>query len=227
MKLAALVSGGKDSLYAAYLAKQQGHKIKYLISIISENPESYMFHVPNASFVKQQAEAMSIPLIQKRTEGEKEKELFDLTATLKKISGEIDGIVSGAVASVYQKSRIDNICESLKLKHVSPLWGKEPEKIVSSVINDGFEIIITAVAAPPLDKEWLGRKLDKRCLNELINLNRLYKISVNGEGGEYESFVLNCPLFKKRIEILDSVEHWDAKTQSGWLEFKKVKIAEK
>jgi len=227
MKLAALVSGGKDSLYATYLAQKQGHKIKYIISIISENPESYMFHVPNAVFVKQQAEAMGIELIQRITKGKKEEELFDLTAVLKKISGEIDGVVTGAVASVYQKSRIDMICESLKLKSIAPLWAANPEKIINDMINDRFEIIITAVAAPPLDKEWLGRKLNKNCLNELINLNKLYRISVNGEGGEYESFVLNCPLFNKKIEIVDSENFWDKETNSGFMQIKKMRFVKK
>lgn len=227
MKLAALVSGGKDSLYAAYLAKQQGHKIKYIISIVSENPESYMYHVPNAQLVKRQAELMGIPLIQKNTKGVKEEELVDLVKALKKISKEIDGVVTGAVASVYQKSRIDKICEALKLKSIAPLWGKDPQKVVEEIIAANFDVIIAAVAAPPLDDNWLGRKLNKSALNELINLNKLYKISVNGEGGEYESFVLDCPLFKEKIVVDASENHWDKKTNSGELYIKKIKTVSK
>jgi ABC transporter with metal-binding/Fe-S-binding domain ATP-binding protein len=227
MKLAALISGGKDSLYAAYLAKQQGHKIKYIISIVSENPESYMYHVPNAALVKRQAELMGVPIIQKNTKGVKEKELTDLVKALKKIKNEIDGVVTGAVASVYQKSRVDKICEVLKLKSVAPLWGKEPEKVVEGLINDNFDVIITAVAAPPLDENWLGRKLNKNALNELLNLNKLYKISVNGEGGEYESFVTDCPMFKEKIIVEESENHWDKKTSSGVLEIKKIKTVKK
>ncbi|MEM7819272.1 MAG: TIGR00289 family protein [Candidatus Aenigmatarchaeota archaeon] len=227
MRLAALLSGGKDSLYSMYLAKKHGHKIKYIISIISENPESYMFHVPNIEFVKQQAKAMQIPIIQKMTKGIKEEELLDLEKVLKKIRKNIDGVVTGAVASVYQKTRIDKICEVLELKSIAPLWNTNPEKILNNMLNENFDILITAVAAPPMDENWLGRKLDKRCLNELINLNKLYRISINGEGGEYETFVLDCPLFKSKIEILDYENFWDKKTNSGFMQFKKIKLVKK
>jgi predicted ATP pyrophosphatase (TIGR00289 family) len=162
-------------------------------------------------------------LIQKKTEGEKEKELLDLRKAIEKIKNHIDGIVTGAVASIYQKSRIDTICADLGLKSMAPLWGKEPVEIINGMLDSKFDIIITAVAAPPMDENWLGRKLNKNCMIELINLNKLYKISINGEGGEYETFVLDCPLFKKKIEILDSVAHWDKKAQSGFMEIKKMR----
>ena len=95
MKLAALLSGGKDSLYAAYQCN--AHEIKYVISVISENPESYMFHVPNIHLVEEQASLMGIPYLQAQTKGEKEKELDDLRAVLQAAC--IDGVVTGAVAS--------------------------------------------------------------------------------------------------------------------------------
>src|SRR3989338_11593333 len=158
MKLAALVSGGKDSLYAAYLAGKK-HEIKYIISIVSENPESYMFHVPNIHLVEEQANLMDIPLIKKKTKGVKEDELKDLEGVLSTIADEIGGIVTGAVASNYQKNRIDKICEKLKIKSVASLWHKNPERLIKDMIKDKFEIIITAVAAPPLDEKWLRREI--------------------------------------------------------------------
>ncbi len=221
MKVDALISGGKDSMYATYLAIKSGLDVKYVVSVISRNPESYMFHVPNIELTKYQAKAMGIPLIQETTEGIKEEELEDLKKALEKIRDEIDGVVTGAVQSNYQKQRIDKICNELGLKSVAPLWQKNPLELIKQMVADGFEIIITAVAAPPLDEKWLGRRIDD-CLNELIELNRKNKIHVGGEGGEYETFVLNCPLFNKKIEILDSVKHWDAKIRSGWLEIKKI-----
>lgn len=227
MKLAALVSGGKDSIYAAYLANQEGHDIKYIVCVVSENPESFMYHVPNVHLVEQQAKAMDIAFIRKTTKGIKEDELKDLENALREIKDRIDGVVTGAVASVYQKSRIDEICMRLGLESIAPLWAMEPEKVVSGIIDAGFDVIITAVAAPPLDEEWLGRKLDKRCLNELMNLSKIYGIHPLFEGGEGETLVLLCPLFRKKIRILDSVRHWDKKTRSGWLEIKKVRLVDK
>jgi len=229
MRLAALVSGGKDSLYAAYLAikdHEAANEIKYIVSIISENPESYMFHVPNAALVAKQAESMQLPLIQKSTKGEKEKELNDLKNVLAEIRNEIDGVVAGAIESNYQKKRIEHICSELDLQLIAPLWHKEPAELLRSMLSAGFEIIITAVAAPPLDEKWLGRKIDEQCISDLIKLNKNYGIHIAFEGGEAESFVLFCPMFNKRVDILDSTKHWDVNTRAGWLEIKKVRLVD-
>lgn len=212
MKIAALVSGGKDSLYAAYLAKAD---ISYIISVISENPESYMFHVPNAALVEKQAQAMGIPLIQKTTKGEKEAELEDLKAAISE--AHVDAIVGGAVASVYQKERLEKLCNELGIKLIAPMWHKDPESLLRQMLADGFEIIITAVGAPPLDEKWLGRKIDSAMINELVELNKKHGIHIMGEGGEFETFVLNCPLFKKKLNITDSEKMWEEKTKSGWI----------
>ncbi len=224
MNLAALVSGGKDSLYALYLAgKKNG--IKCVVSVASENPESYMFHVPNVHLVAEQAKAMGIELVMKATRGEKEKELDDLKAVLRELEG-IDGIVTGAIESNYQKQRIDKICRELGLKSIAPLWHKSPENLLKAMIRDGFEIIITAVAAPPLDEDWLGRRIDEECVEELVELNKKYGIHPCGEGGEYESLVLDCPMFSKKLVVTKAEKHWDAKSRSGYMVVD-AKLAEK
>jgi ABC transporter with metal-binding/Fe-S-binding domain ATP-binding protein len=227
MRLAALLSGGKDSMYALFLAKKMGHEVRYIVSMLSENPESYMFHVPNARLVKYQAQAMDIPLVTKSTHGIKERELKDLKGSLEEIKDGIDGVVTGAVESEYQKSRIDKICSELGIKSLAPLWHKDPEKMIREMLLCGFEIIITAVGAPPLDRSWLGRNMDEKCLRELVELNKKYGIHVSGEGGEYESFVTDSPLFKKRIEVASSVNEWDEKTNSGVMRINEVRLIDK
>jgi predicted ATP pyrophosphatase (TIGR00289 family) len=149
--------------------------------------------------------------------------LEDLKKVLWKIK-KIDGIVSGAIASNYQKSRIDKICNELGLKHLSPLWQENQEKVLEEEIRAGFEIVIIGVFAEGFNKSWLGRKIDDKAIKELLELNKKFGISVSGEGGEYESFVKYCPLFKKKIEILNSEIYWDSKTNSGYLIPKKVKL---
>ena len=126
MKCAVLFSGGKDSTYAAYLEQKKGNILSCLISIYSENPESYMFHTPSINKVEKQAEVMQIPLLIRKTKGEKEKELEDLESAIKKAIEKygIEGIITGAVDSVYQASRIKNICDKLKLTCLNPLWRK-------------------------------------------------------------------------------------------------------
>ena len=206
MKCAVLFSGGKDSTFATYLAKKQGYEITCLISIFSENKESFMFHTPSISKTKKQAKVMNIPLIIQRTKGKKELELKDLEKAIKKAKKKfkIEVIVTGAVESVYQASRVQKICDKLELECFNPLWQKSQFEILSDLIKNKFKVIITGVFAYPLDESWLGRKIDKKFIKEVKELNEKYKINPAGEGGEFESFVLDCPLFKKPLKIIDS-----------------------
>jgi len=179
MKLASLFSGGKDSAYALYMAQQSGYNVGYLVSIFSENKYSYMYHTPNIFLVEKLSEALNISLIKKTTKGEKEKELEDLKDVLKTL--DIDGVVSGAIVSTYQKTRIDKICNQLGIKSFAPLWGRNQTELIKEIMRNGFEIIITGVSALGLDETWLGRKIDDECVKDLITLNEKYKINVSGE----------------------------------------------
>ena len=226
MKLAVLFSGGKDSAYAMHKAMED-NEVVCLISLLSENRESYMFHTPNIELTKLQAEAIGLPLIQKVTKGIKEDELEDLKAAISEaveMSG-IDGIVTGAVKSVYQSERIQNICDDLGLKCLNPIWHMDEEKLLNDLIENGFKVIISGVFAYPLDKSWLGRIIDKNIIEDLVKLQEKYEISPAGEGGEIETTVLDAPFFMKALEVTDSEVHW--KGDSGWLEVKKIRLADK
>ncbi|MEE8167474.1 MAG: diphthine--ammonia ligase [Candidatus Hydrothermarchaeales archaeon] len=224
MKLAALTSGGKDSLFAAYIMHSQGFKIKYLLTVLPERSDSYMFHHPSVRLTSYQARAMGIPRLTKGTEGEKEKELEDLKALISSVKGEIEGVVSGALFSKYQKQRVDAICEALNLRSFAPLWHKDPEMLLREMLDAGFEIIITAVAAMGLDENWLGRRIDERCIEDLKDLHKKYKIHICGEGGEFESLVLDMPLFKQRLEIVKARKECGI---SGTYAIEQVKLVNK
>ena len=206
MKLASLISGGKDSIYSLNWALQQGWDIKCLITIKSENKHSYMFHTPNINVVQKQSEAIGLPLIYANTKGEKELELEDLKKALQlaKEKYEIDGIILGAVASDYQEERFNRICAELNLKVYSPLWHKNQKDLLLKMIEEGFDIRISQIAALGFTKNWLGRKLDMQAYQELIELNKKYGTNIMGEGGEYESLVINAPFFKHPIIIKNS-----------------------
>jgi len=224
MNVAVLFTGGKDSTYSLYLAMKI-HNVKYLVTISSRNPESFMFHTPNIKLTKLQAKLIRIPIIFRETMGIKEQEVKDLKNALKKLN--IDCVVSGAIASNYQKTRVDRICKELKLKHIAPLWHKDPAEILNNMVNQKFEIIITSVAAPPMNESWLGRTIDKDCVNDLIKLNKEFGINISGEGGEYETLVLDCPLFSKKISIIESKKYWDRKTQSSELKIRNADCGRK
>lgn len=207
MKLGILLSGGKDSLYAAYIAKKEGNELTCAITIASKNKDSFMFHTPTIENTYVQAESMGMPIIIQKTEGNKEDELKDLKKAIAKAVKEykIEGVVTGAIQSVYQSTRIQNICNELKIECFNPLWQKDEIPYLGELIENKFEVIITSVAAYPLDKEWLGKYIDKKFLKEILPLVKKYKIHPAGEGGEFETFVLNCPLFKKPLKIKSNI----------------------
>jgi len=205
MKCAVLFSGGKDSAFAAYLVKKIGYDISCLISVISENPESYMFHTPSITKVKKQSTVMNIPLLTQKTKGKKEEELKDLENAIYKAKKEfnIDSVVTGSIESAYQASRIQKICVSQKVECFNPLWQKDQFELLNDLIKYNFKIVIIGVFAYPLDRSWLGREINQKFIKDISTLYHEYKINPAGEGGEFETFVLNCPLFSNELKISD------------------------
>ncbi|MEK6878216.1 MAG: diphthine--ammonia ligase [Nanoarchaeota archaeon] len=179
MKLGVLFSGGKDSTLALLMAKKMGYEIACLISIKSENKDSFMFHTPSISAVEKQAEVMGIPIVIQKTKGDKEEELKDLEEAIKKAikKYKIQGIVTGAVESVYQSSRIQKVCDKLNIECFNPLWQKDQVDLLNELIENKFEVIVVGVAVEGLSKDWLGRKIDKKMINELKELNKRYGIN--------------------------------------------------
>ena len=206
MRLASLFSGGKDSVYATFLASQEG-ELAYLVTINPRRDDSWMFHTVNLHLVPLLAEAQELKLVTVESGGEKEKELQDLQQALGVL--DIDGIVTGAIASSYQKERVDAICNELGLAHVSPLWGRSSPGLLDEVIKEGMKVVVTTVAAMGLDMRWLGRVLDWDAAVELKELGLRHGFDVCGEGGELETLVVDAPWFRKRLEIVKARNEWD------------------
>jgi len=225
MKVVTLFSGGKDSTYALWYAQMQGWDVEALVTVFPNNPDSWMFHYPALKWTHLQAEAAGLKQVCVATSGVKERELEDLGRALEtlKNSNGIEGIVSGAIASEYQRTRLDNLCEKLGLRSFAPLWHKNEEQLVCDEIEAGFEIIVTACSALGLDEKWLGKTLRAKELKELLELRRKYGLSVAFEGGEAETFTLAGPVFKKRLSVTKSTRHWAG--GSGYLELEEVRLA--
>lgn len=209
MKSAVLFSGGKDSVMALNYAINNGDDVEYLLSIKSENDESYMFHVPNIHLTDLISQAVEIPIIEVKTPGVKEEELEDLKEGFKQLKElGIEAIYTGALFSTYQKSRIEKLTEELDLKAISPYWHKDPKEYMDLVIDSGFKVIISGVFAEGLDESWLGRIIDKQALSELEKISEKTYLNLAFEGGEAETLVIDGPIFKKRIEILKADIDW-------------------
>ncbi len=210
MRGVVLYSGGKDSNLALWYATQQGWNILCLLAVHPKKTDSYMFHHPNIQWVKLQAETMGYPLETITVGGVKEVEVHELQQGLDKLKKQlkIDGVISGAIQSKYQKSRIDQICENLEIQSLAPLWMKDPETLLREVVKLGFKIIIISCSAQGLDETWLGRLLDEQAIDEIIELSTKFGINPAFEGGEAETFVIDSPLFNQKIRILSAEKQW-------------------
>jgi diphthine-ammonia ligase len=223
MAYAALFSGGKDSAYAAHLARKSGLDVGFLVTAVPQNPESYMFHSPNAMLTALHSEALGIPLVRVETAGRKEDELGDLKKALGGLN--VDGIIAGAIASTYQMSRLEALCRELSLEFCAPLWHRPEETLLREIVGAGFECIFVSVSALGLGEEWLGRTLDREAIGGLARMHEKHGINVSGEGGEYETLVLDGPGFSKRIRIEAADKSW--KNDSGKLVVTRAVLEEK
>lgn len=206
MRLAALYSGGKDSNYALYLAQQGGHEVKVLVTLFPQEG-SWMYHVPNVRWTRLQAQALGLPqVVEEAGEGEAE-ELEALERALAR--ADVEGLVAGAVASDYQYVRVNDVCESLGLRVHAPLWRKDPHALLREYVDAGLHILIVGVSAEGMDASWLGRRLDAEACEDLAEVHERHGVHPIGEGGEFETLVLDAPNFAFRLEVRRAQKVWE------------------
>lgn len=212
MNLAALFSGGKDSTFSIYEAQNNGHVVTCLVTILAHSEDSHLLHHPNVGFSSLQAQSMGIPQIAIKVDSsDTDAELKGIRQALSEAKKEYhaEGILHGGILSEFQKTKFEGIAKDLGLQVVTPLWHKDQAQYMRLLLDSGFEFIITSVSSDGLDKSWLGKKITKDDLVKLEQLSEKYKFNLSFEGGEAETFVVNCPLFSNPIEIQDSAIFWD------------------
>lgn len=212
MKLACLFSGGKDSTFAIHLAQKQGHEVVCLLSIFTKSDESHLLHHPNLQWTKLQSESMNIPQLTASSDSEKtEDELSVLSTLLQKAKEKfnIEGLVHGGIKSQFQKEKFESLCVELDLMSLAPLWGTDPLQYMNELIDNNFNFIMITVTSDGLDDTWLGKQISKLEIEILKELSEKFKFNLNFEGGEAETFVLDCPLFSNPITINQSEKIWD------------------
>ncbi|XP_077905996.1 diphthine--ammonia ligase isoform X1 [Ictidomys tridecemlineatus] len=250
MRVVALISGGKDSCYNMMQCIAAGHQIVALANLRpdenqvgSDELDSYMYQTVGHQAIDLYAEAMALPLYRRtirgrsldigqvytKCEGDEVEDLYELLKLVKE-KEEVDGISVGAILSDYQHARVQNVCKRLNLQLLAYLWQRNQEDLLREMIASNIQAVIIKVAALGLDPDkHLGKTLDEM-EPYLLELSKKYGVHVCGEGGEYETFTLDCPLFKKKI-IVDSsevvVHSADAFAPVAYLRFLELHLEDK
>jgi len=192
-------SGGKDSCFACYLALGQGYKISHLVNFVSKEFNRVSFHGTEARLIQLQSQSIGIPLLQKQTTWNGyEQEFKEAVKSL--LPNGIKGMVFGDIYLDEHKDWVERVCGDLGIEAVEPLWNKSSEKVLTDFINAGFEAIIVSAKAELIDEGWVGRRADRDFMEYLKAKN----IDICGENGEYHTLVVSGPLFKRRIEIIET-----------------------
>jgi diphthine-ammonia ligase len=203
-------SGGKDCCQAAYQAVQQGFQISCFLNMVTNDKRRSCSHGLPARWIRLQAEAMGIPLLQQPTTFRNYEAVY--SANLAKLKS--NGVKYGVFGDIDFEPHLEwitRVCTGAGVMPLLPLWQQHQEDVARSFIDLGFEAVVVAVQADLLNEEWLGRKYDQRFLEELSAFDD--EISPCGEAGEFHTLVVDGPLFKKRIEIKSTQKekrgnHW-------------------
>lgn len=229
MKFVALISGGKDSIFNALQLVKAGHELVCLANLYPPNGnelDCYMYQSVGSEMIELIAQCLEKPLYRlpitgtpkrlemtydgKDCEGDEVEDLFELLKIVKEKHPDVVGVSSGAINSTYQKNRVENLCERLDMVSLALLWEVDQKELLNNMIESGMKSILIKVASYGLSKKNLNKTIEEM-KPELYKLNEQFGGHVCGEGGEFESLTLDCPLYKKRIVIddFDVVMHTD------------------
>ncbi|ORZ05425.1 protein E01A2.5 [Absidia repens] len=249
MKVLGLVSGGKDSAYNMMQCVAHGHEIVALANLKpptaagKDELDSYMYQTVGHDAIHFYADCMELPLYRRDitgqpiaqeseytlTHNDETEDLFFLLKEILEKHPDIKGVSVGAILSNYQRVRVEHVCERLGLTSLAYLWERNQKELLAEMVDAGVNAILIKVAAMGLKSSHLGKTLEQM-YPELCSLNDKYDLHICGEGGEYETFTLDCPLFKKRI-VLDETEvvihSDDAFAPVGYLRLKKCHLEDK
>jgi len=201
MNLVSSWSGGKDSCLACYKAIESGYQVRYLLNFISKEYKRCCFHGIKASLLNLQAELIGIPLIQREVSADMEKYETEFKAAVSEIkTKEIQGMVFGDVYLEEHRNWVERVCKDLEILPIQPLWNHTPFRVLEEFIDLGFKAIVVSCKADMFSKDFIGRVIDKDLIREL----QMRNICPCGENGEFHTFVIDGPMFKRKIEILES-----------------------
>jgi diphthine-ammonia ligase len=202
MRIVASWSGGKESCLACHKAISDGLEVSFLLNMVSEDGSRSRSHGLPAALIAAQSQAIGIPLVQRRTTWDSyELEFKDAIHELKDFK--VEGGVFGDIYVQEHKDWVNRVCRELGIEAIMPLWGRAPMDILCEFIDLGFKAVVVRTRADLLGKKWLGREIDASFVGEL---SKMSKVDLCGELGEYHTFVVDGPLFKHSIKIVESAK---------------------
>lgn len=201
MSWAALTSGGKDSILSIQKAIDSGKDVEYIVTVRPDNRDSFMFHSANLDAVAAIAKVSGMKYKEILSHGRKEEELVDLERGLASL--DVEGVIAGAIASVYQAERVKAITDRLGVLLFTPLWHMDTEVLLREV-SRRMDSIIIVTAAAGLDERFLGSHIDDDLIQRLKRVAAVHRINLAGEGGEYETLTLNAPFYSRPITYTSS-----------------------
>ncbi len=191
-------SGGKDTSLACYRAKNiDDFEVKYLLNMVSEDGKHSRSHGVSSKLLKLQAEAIGIPIVQRKTTWKTYEEEFKRAVS----DLEKDGIEAGVFGDIDLQGHrdwVERVCKEIGIRPILPLWKEEREKLLEEFIQAGFKAIVVATNADFLGEEWLGREINGKFIE---GLKAIGDVDLCGERGEYHTFVYDGPIFKNVIEF--------------------------
>lgn len=213
MRVIALLSGGKDSVCAVEVARSQGWEVVASLAMLPAQDDAWMFHTPNLGVVRAVAQALGLPLVEAPARSGPEAEVADLEAALAaaKVAFRLDGIVSGALASEYQRTRIERIGHRLGLKSLAPLWHKDPAHYLACLL--AWDVRFARTAADGVPNAWAAQRMASSHLAAMAA--HPARPDLCGEGGEYETLVLDCPAYTRRI-VVDKAHIEATRSRATW-----------
>jgi uncharacterized protein (TIGR00290 family) len=192
-------SGGKDSCLACYKAMLDGYDMGGLVNFVSKEYGRVSFHGTETRLIQLQAESIGMRLWQRETTRDGyEREFKEAVRSL--IPDGIEGMVFGDIYLQEHRDWTERVCGELGIEAVEPLWGGDTEDLLLEFIDAGFEAIVIGAQSRVIDAEWLGRRVDR----DFIEYLKSRGVCPCGENGEYHTLVVNGPIFKKAIEIIET-----------------------
>ncbi len=209
MKVAILYSGGKDSTFAIDHALEKGWEIEYLLSVKPTRTDCFLFHYATVEHTPKLAEILGLRHILTTCDVADPKKEAEIVKNIVEKEVKVDAVVLGGTG--LQETQLKSIQDALRplgIEVFAAHAGLDHDKVMEQMLEKGYKYIISQVASDGMAK-WLGKKIDEATLPQLFSDSKKYGFHVGGEGGYFDSLVLEGPIFNKHLELRNVQKHME------------------